>query len=305
MKTTSPLALLLGAALAVAIALGVGAPDAAAGPTDGGGAKKPSITDTLSCSACHTTAGWKMRGGGAAGEGGFDHATTGFPLTGQHMDVACVTCHSPGRVVKRECVSCHADNHGGRLSSSCDQCHSAVGWRITRPIDIHRFTRMPLTGMHVLADCTQCHTRAAEHQWSGTPSDCFSCHEREYRRPDTRPVHQGSASTAPFPRDCSQCHRSTSWVPAIFAAPAPIGAAAAALQGAAPPPGHDLKFPITYGVHRLATCNDCHASLSVPRNVRCVGCHAHDPARTAQQHKRPVPTIGAACVSCHLGGARR
>lgn len=294
---------MLAAGVALAVSLAVFAKPAAAGPTAGGASAKPSVTDSLSCSACHTTAGWKMKGATGA-EGGFDHAATGFPLTGQHTDVACVTCHAPGRVVKRDCVSCHQDNHGGRLARACDQCHSAVGWRATKPIDIHRFTRLPLTGMHVLADCTQCHTRAAEHQWSGTPSDCFSCHERDYRRPGTRPVHQGSATTAPFPRDCSQCHRSTSWVPAIFAAPA-TGAAPAALKGEAPPPGHDLKFPITFGVHRLASCSDCHASLAVPRNVRCIGCHAHDPARTASQHKSPVPTIGAACVSCHLGGARR
>lgn len=293
----------LAAALGAGVTLGVASPDASAGPTAPSAPAKPSVTDSLSCSACHTTAGWKMKGA-SGGEGGFDHASTGFPLTGQHMEVACAQCHAPGRTVKRDCVSCHQDNHGGRLSRACDQCHSAIGWRVTRPIDIHRFTRLPLTGMHVLADCTQCHTRAAEHQWSGTPSDCFSCHERDYRRPETRPVHQGSASTAPFPRDCSQCHRSTSWVPAVFAAPA-TGVAPAALQGAAPPPGHDLKFPITFGVHRLASCSDCHASLAVPRNVRCIGCHAHDPARTASQHKNPVPTLGAACVSCHLGGARR
>jgi hypothetical protein len=232
----------------------------------------------------------------------FDHATTGFPLTGQHSRATCVACHNATRTTKRTCVSCHEDFHRGRLSQTCDSCHSPMGWTATRPLQIHRMTRFPLTGMHVLADCSECHRRASEHRWTGAPIDCFACHEKEYRRPDLRPIHVGTATTAPFPRDCSQCHRALAWAPATFAVPV-TGVTASPLRVA--PPGHDLRFPISFGLHRTATCDDCHTSLAAPRAVRCVGCHTHDPVRLLQQHRQPMAMDGASCLSCHPGGARR
>lgn len=266
------------------------------------------LTDNVPCSACHTTEAWRAKGKAPGDTGGFDHATTGFPLTGQHARAACVSCHDGKRKIKRDCSSCHTDAHSGRLSQSCDQCHVPQGFRVTKPLEIHRFTRFPLTGMHVLADCTQCHRRAADHQWTGAPIDCFACHERDYRRADLHPVHVGTATSPSFPRDCSQCHRAIGWAPAKFDPAALGGRVAAALQAA--PPGHDLRFPIGFGSHRMATCSDCHAQLAVPRIVRCTGCHAHDPVRLTQQHKRqPLPASavasGSSCLSCHPGGARR
>ena len=257
-----------------------------------------SFTEAVPCTACHTTAGWRVRNDGD--KGGFDHAATGFPLTGAHLQGACTSCHRTSQGVHRACVSCHEDQHRGQLSSSCDTCHSAVGWRVTRPLEIHRFTRFPLTGMHALADCTQCHQRAADNQWFGAPVQCFACHEREYRRADLRPVHQGSASRPPFSRDCAQCHRPLAWAPAMFD---PTQVAVAALEAA--PAGHDLRFPISFGMHRVATCSDCHTSLAVPRAVRCIGCHAHEPVRLAAQHRAPIGTDGPSCLACHVGGARR
>jgi hypothetical protein len=264
------------------------------------------FTDVIPCSACHTTAAWRSKG--ASGEQAkFDHSTTGFPLTGQHMNVPCVDCHNTTIAIKRACVSCHAsdDIHRGRLLQPCDACHSPAGWRVTQPFEIHRRTRFPLTGMHVLADCTECHRRASENRWTEAPIDCFACHEKDYRRPGIQPVHVGTATTVPLPRDCSLCHRSTAWVPA--AATGSTSSALTRLAGPqrAAPPGHDLRFPITFGFHRTATCDDCHASLAVPRAVRCIGCHVHDPARLMQQHRQPVSTDGASCLTCHPGGARR
>jgi hypothetical protein len=265
---------------------------------------KADITSSLPCTACHSTDAWRTRATESA-EGGFDHAKTGFPLTGLHASVACVSCHMANRPTpKRECSACHADYHRGRLSSACDRCHSAAGWKVTRPIDIHRFTRFPLTGMHALADCNECHRRASDHQWSGTPVDCFGCHEKEYLRPNLRPAHQGPGVAQPFSRDCSVCHRAVAWVPA-FIRLTPTGIASQGLTGQQAPPRHDLRFPIGFGPHRTAACSDCHASATVPQAVRCVGCHAHEPLLIARQHKTPVSTLGASCLGCHPGGARR
>src|SRR5262245_47192494 len=50
------------------------------------------FTDDLDCSACHTPSGWKLSS--VAGESGFDHDRTGFPLRGAHARKACTGCHS-------------------------------------------------------------------------------------------------------------------------------------------------------------------------------------------------------------------
>ncbi len=280
------------------------APSAASAPSAAvraGALERKNFTDAIPCSACHTTTAWKDKQT-SGGEVKFDHSTTGFPLTGQHIHAACALCHNDTRAIKRACVSCHDDFHRGRLTQSCDNCHSPAGWKVTRPLEIHRMTRFPLTGMHVLADCSECHRRASEHRWTGAPIDCFACHEKDYRRPDLRPSHVGDAANAPFPRNCSICHRSVSWVPAATPGVA-TGAVKSGLRAA--PAGHDLRFPISFGIHRTATCDDCHATAAVPRAVRCIGCHTHDPVRLMQQHRNPVATDGASCLGCHPGGARR
>lgn len=258
-----------------------------------------SLTEGIDCSACHTADGWRM--GGGSGSGGFDHARTGFPLAGRHRTVGCTTCHAPGRQPRRACTSCHADNHQGRLGRDCDSCHSDRGWQHVRAIAMHRRTRLPLTGMHALLDCTECHVRTGERQWSSVPSDCFACHEGDYRRSDVHPSHLGLSSTAAFPRDCAQCHRASGWSPAVIdpgALPRSAGLVA--------PEDHDLRFPISHGPHRGTECAACHASPAVPSAVRCTGCHAHNPVRLRMQHTSVAASVqGPACLSCHPGGAAR
>jgi hypothetical protein len=260
------------------------------------------FSDAVPCTACHSTVSWRSTDA-AGGTAKFDHSTTGFPLTGAHVRTTCTECHN-SRPIKRDCVSCHEDFHRGRLSQSCDQCHSPAGWRVTQPLVIHRRTRFPLTGMHVLADCTQCHLRASKQKFTDAPIDCYGCHEQDYRRPGIFPVHVGTATSPPLPRDCSLCHRAIAWVPAN-APSSQLGSVASALQTQAAPHDHDLRFPIGFGPHRIAVCSDCHASLAVPRAVRCIGCHAHDPTTLLQQHRQPIATDGAACLGCHPGGMRR
>ncbi len=254
----------------------------------------------MPCGACHSTTTWRQLG--ATGEsGGFDHSTTGFPLTGEHIHTPCVGCHNGPNPVKRECASCHEDAHRGRLLLTCDGCHTPVGWRVTRPLEMHRKTRLPLTGMHVLADCTECHQRASEEKWTDAPVECFACHEAQYRQPNIFPVHVGTSTTPPLPRDCSLCHKALSWVPANV--PASLTGGVGGIQRTAPAI-HAMRFPLS-GSHRIASCDDCHTSQSVPRATRCVGCHVHDPLVVMKQHRQPVATDGPSCLGCHPGGARR
>lgn len=258
----------------------------------------------VDCIACHTTEGWGLAGGGGSGSGGFDHARTGFPLTGRHRQAACNDCHVPSRAITRDCNGCHQDSHDGRLGQTCDSCHSARTWTRTTAIERHRRTRLPLTGMHALADCTQCHQRGDARRMSDVPADCFACHENEYRRVSTHPSHVGDPAdpaSVPFPRDCALCHRATGWSPALVD-PATLPRSMGLTAG----PSHELSFPIASGPHRGATCDSCHRAPSVPRAVTCSGCHAHDPVRVRAQHRVAVaPDDAAACLRCHPGGARR
>lgn len=261
------------------------------------------ITAGLDCSACHTPHGWKQVGDSASA-GGFDHSRTGFPLTGRHQQTACTGCHGGQRKVTRECVGCHVDAHQRRLGEQCDDCHSSTSFLDVRGLELHRLTRLPLTGMHALADCTACHQRIGERRFSSVPADCFACHAREYRRSDIHPLHVGSAESAPFPRDCAQCHRATGWAPAVIAPGALTARTNQALTRA--PANHDLVFPISFGSHRSAQCADCHRSEKLSRAVQCTGCHAHSPVRLMKLHES-VPGFQAsgACLHCHPGGAAR
>jgi hypothetical protein len=265
-------------------------------PDAGVGASTPaghgSITDGVDCIACHTTAGWSLLGGGSAGRG-FDHARTGFPLTGRHRGAGCADCHHPGEATRRDCVGCHADDHEGRLGRACDRCHSPRAWNDTRPLELHRATRLPLSGMHAVADCTQCHVRTGQRAWSQPSAECVSCHAGDAG--DAHPDH------ATLPRDCGQCHRPMGWSPAIVdPATLPL------VEGLVAPPEHEARFRIASGAHRGLACESCHASEASPRAVECVGCHAHDRVRLAVTHRgMPVATDGAGCLACHPGGMRR
>lgn len=257
-----------------------------------------SITADLPCSACHTPEGWSIQGSSA--EGGFDHSRTGFPLAGRHRAVACVSCHQPGRRIGRDCVSCHQDQHQARLGQDCARCHSAIGWTDTRDLEIHRLTRLPLTGMHAIAACTDCHRRTEDRQYSAVPAECFACHEDEYRRPDTHPSHVDGA----FSRNCQECHRTSGWSPAIVD-PTALGRTSGGLTERAPA-RHELRFPITRGSHRGAACASCHEDRQIPTAVRCDGCHAHNPVQLRRQHRTvSAGTDGRGCLGCHPGGMTR
>ncbi|MBW2460453.1 MAG: hypothetical protein JRH11_02320 [Deltaproteobacteria bacterium] len=293
---------LLGNAVVVAAVAAAVAVVAAVGSNAGAQRRghDPSIARGIECSACHTPSGWGVTAG-VSGGAGFDHADTGFPLTGRHGRVACNGCHQAERQTRRDCTTCHEDPHQRRLGQSCDRCHSARGWNRTRAVDMHRLTRLPLTGMHVLAACTDCHTRTSEREYSATPAECYACHEREYRDSTVHPNHDGTAGGTPFPRDCAACHRANSWSPA-FVDPTVLSRSSPLTA----PRSHDMRFPVSFGAHSGAPCQSCHLSQRVPAAVACTGCHVHSPLILRRQHPtQTVSSSGAACLSCHPGGRAR
>lgn len=265
------------------------------------GTRHKAITAQLDCSACHSPAGWRSLQSGQPGAG-FDHDRTGFPLRGQHRALGCTDCHQAERALTRRCNGCHTDAHQGRLSADCSQCHSADGWPRTDAIERHRRTRLPLTGMHALADCVDCHRRQNDRAWSSVQADCYACHYDDYQRSDVHPVHVGSGTSAPFDRNCGGCHRASGWSPAIV----PVGLFSQALSATAPALQHDPRFLLSHGPHRDSACSDCHAGGERGGPVSCIGCHTHAPQRLRSQHRAgQPPTQARACLGCHPGGLAR
>lgn len=258
------------------------------------------VLQGLDCSACHNTDSWGMSDS-AGQKGGFDHDKTGFPLTGEHGKKLCTSCHAPKRKVSRDCFTCHKDQHRGRVGRQCEACHNSNTWQDTGAIKKHRMTRLPLTGMHAVLDCSSCHVQRANRQYQPVPSDCFACHEKDYRG-NIHPIHTGDAATgqAPFSRVCSQCHQTASWTPAYIRSASSVQNSSMASTIST----HDKVFVLSYGAHRDATCRSCH-SLGKTRTTRCEGCHVHSRTRLRQQHKMRVPSSARACLGCHPRGGRR
>ena len=282
---------------ATAIVL-VAAASAAAAPVSLGMRPRPAahggFVDDMDCSACHTADGWQLAP--RAGASGFDHDRTGFALRGAHVQTGCARCHTGKARPAGACESCHRDPHQGRNDGGCAECHTASAWSDTATLEQHRRTRMPLTGRHAVLDCTQCHRRTGERAFSDVPSDCYACHRTEFHAATIHPIHDGTGGSAPFSRDCGQCHRTSGWQPAI-APPTAMARSATRLAE------HDAKFTLTTGSHRTAECAACHLDARRAQLVRCDGCHASAALRT--QHRMPIARSTAACLGCHPRGAAR
>jgi hypothetical protein len=268
----------------------------------------------VECSTCHTPATWDNR---------FEilsiHDASLFPLTGVHATVECTACHREGppfefSTTPTDCVDCHLadfqstrepDHVAAGFPTSCQLCHDTITFeeaRIAGGIDFDH-SIFPLTGAHArIDDCQLCHAQG----FSGTPSDCFSCHQQEYLATDD-PNHV----QAGFPTLCELCHNTNDWEDAEL--------------------DHDLFFPLTGG-HGGLDCEDCHQGGFGNSSPECYSCHradyegTDDPDHLASgfstqceechsirrwedaelDHDQVFPLTGAHraldCQACHAGG---
>lgn len=226
------------------------------------------------CQSCHTVEAWRPST--------FDHASTSFPLTGSHRNLDCARCHTTNLTSARsECISCHqADWDATRnpphqergFPTNCFVCHSTDDWRPAQ-LD-HDRTRFPLQGAHRRTDCALCHQG---NRYTGTPTDCWSCHESHYRSASDPNHISGNYS-----RQCDQCHNLEGWSPARF--------------------DHNLaSFPLT-GRHRTLQCGACHHGRFQGTPSDCWSCHQQDFDQTAS----PAHTenrLPHQCQNCHHTGA--
>jgi hypothetical protein len=224
------------------------------------------------CTVCHSTASWA----GAT----FNHASTGFALTGAHVSVACSSCHVNNNysLTSTACVTCHQADYNNALTpvnhiqlgfpSTCEICHNTVAW--SQGTFNHNNTPFPLTGAHVSVPCANCHVN---NNYTSLPTACYGCHQVDYQGTNN-PNH----AAAGFPTTCQTCHTTTAWTGATF--------------------NHNW-FSINHG-NAQRVCATCHTNSSDYSVFQCTGCHGNN--NSSNFHH---PNVGGYvynsinCYSCH------
>ena len=149
-----------------------------------------------------------------------------------------------------------------------------------------------------VASCMQSHD---DNRVAVRSDDCVTCHLVDFDSTTTPPHDMVPSATGSvqFPKTCGDCHRTTSWQPA--------------LGGLHPPPP---QFPVTSGPHDAIKCLACH-DLDLPTtsvagaNTNCLQCHP-DTADLRDSHtgvRGPVgqsyayaPAVANFCLTCHPDG---
>jgi len=230
------------------------------------------------CLLCHSTNAWEPAT--------FDHASTTFPLTGAHVSLNCIECHSEGyQNTPTDCWSCHESDYTevedpnhvqNDFDHNCLLCHNTINWDVTS-FD-HSLTNFQLSGAHVGLGCEACHSSG----FTNTLIECIACHQQDYDN-TSNPDH----SAAQFPHSCEDCHTSAAWSPANW--------------------DHDNQyFPIYSGSHREEwnSCADCHVDPNDYGRFECINCHKHRQSEMDEKHKEEndYEYNSEACYFCHPTG---
>lgn len=226
----------------------------------------------ISCKVCHSPNGWELDREVYA----FDHNNTKLPLEGQHTSINCKLCH-PTLVfsdAETGCLNCHTDLHNQSVGIDCARCHTPVSWIVNNISDLHRQSRFPLQGPHMMANCLDCHPSSSLLQFESIGVECIHCHMQDYQSA-TSPNH----AVGDFSIECIDCHSVTSfsWGGSGF--------------------NHSI-FPLTQG-HALNDCNLCHDPADYSNvSTDCFACHEPDfNATTNPNHI--AADISADCMECH------
>jgi hypothetical protein len=223
------------------------------------------------CEVCHSEVAWE--------NATFDHlASSGFEIRGAHLSISCTDCHVGNQLdLPRDCVGCHRDdyegvddpNHvSGNFPEDCTFCHGDVSW--TPAQFDHNQTDFPLTGIHQTLNCEACHPNG---QFSGTPTDCFACHEDDYNS-----VQDPNHVSNNFSTDCTLCHTTNGWLPTSF--------------------DHaQTQFPLT-GAHVGLECIQCHADGYQNTPTDCFACHEDD-YNSVVDPNHVTNNFSTDCTMCH------
>jgi len=227
---------------------------------------------TMDCAKCHSPESWSFN----SKTNTFNHDSTTFPLTGQHVDLDCRSCHTSPvfKEAKTECISCHADIHLQTVGSDCARCHTPQSWIVENITGLHEQISFPLMGVHATVNCNQCHQSETNVRFSPTGTECINCHLDEYnaaKMPDH--IKLG------FGNDCAACHSltGTEWNTEIV--------------------DHSF-FPLEQG-HMISDCAACHKSENyADLSPVCVSCHQTDFNNTLNPN-HSIAGFSTDCVSCH------
>ncbi len=232
------------------------------------------------CITCHNFTDWKNV------SGTFDHSKTRYPLTGQHVQVKCEKCHTPGPdnqprymgLPFSKCNDCHADPHKGSFGQqSCQSCHNTASWKrvatsgLSQNFD-HSKTKYPLLGKHQTVACGSCHANG-DFKKPLQFANCTNCHKDE---------HNGQFLKRPDAGECSSCHDVNGWKPSKF----DVKAHAA------------TQYPLA-GQHAKLECAKCHIdkgkeTLYQIKFSHCLDCHRDE----HQTQFAAAPWLNQ-CEQCH------
>jgi hypothetical protein len=200
----------------------------------------------------------------------FNHATTGFIISGAHLRERCESCHitTTFRGTPRDCAGCHrpgglspgkANNHIP-TTTNCDACHTQVAW------NPNSFRHQATQGM--------------------VQGNCQSCHNGGYKGANalTKPLTHVNTNDP-----CDSCHKTSAWLPAGYThALAVPGACATCHNGARAIGKSATHIPTT------ASCDACH-SAGVTFNPISVGV-------STMHNNMAGPVSASNCSTCHSGG---
>ena len=226
----------------------------------------------MDCKLCHDPGGWKVDFSKLK----YDHATTGFPLEGQHAQTQCRQCHQDlvFNKAKPDCISCHQDIHQMTVGNDCKRCHTSNDWLVNNITELHEQSGFPLAGAHNLLNCIECHKNETNQRWDRIGNECIACHQQDFNRTKS-PDHKAAG----FSNACAECHDPVS------------------LQWSGSGNFHGF-FPLTLG-HDIKDCNRCHQGNNyAAANPDCKSCHMADYSATVNPN-HAGSGFGTDCAMCH------
>ena len=249
----------------------------------------------MDCAACHSSAGWeiaaahwqtielqkptKSRTTGMpmpVDTSLFHHNKTNFPLQGRHAAVECRDCHETlvFEGAKTDCNSCHLDIHQQTAGNDCARCHTPNNWLVDNIQELHFDNGFPLTGVHRMVSCAECHVSESALQFGRNGNLCVDCHLADFNT-TTNPDH----TEAGFSTDCLECHdlNTPDWETEKV--------------------DHSF-FPLTKG-HEVSDCATCHVGgdfANTPTN--CFACHQPD-FEGALSPNHVQANFSNDCAQCH------
>lgn len=196
----------------------------------------------------------------------------------------------------RDCVTCHADGHDGRISRKCEECHTQE--KPFTQVTSYEHEAFVARGSHAELECSACHKSDgpfAIARVSGTNAllqsrSCMDCHESPHSMKFLNGVARLTAST--LAESCDSCHSDEHKGFSRQETQMPL-----ALHSAS---GFDLEAP-----HHEIACDQCHtdpsgqtlSSIYPGRSANdCAACHNDVHAGEFDARK---DVIRNGCSACH------